>query len=814
MIWKVSKVDQQLKHNDCAISAIKTVCNLLNVPINRKVIEKSVHLDPDGAHFENIKRFFDEQGFKATFHILDINNRHELVSKLQQLVPCIILIKKENSNYLHYVVIVRVRGAKIHILDPARGHHEKWSFLEFRQRVHLAKSSLIEITPIERIRSLVHQQFIEYDINFNGQTTSKEFVEIYNKLIYFTYVKEKFAFRNKETERAFLLDLLHHQEISSIPKHFKNLKLDENKLEIIAPVVLSIRNLFSEQAAKTKPNDDSEQPKPFWRLLRDIGKLKQLWYIFIFSAILSSAITHLAVLVNQILVDEALPSYNLSVLYMFAIGLALYKLFDLGIEAYTRLVSIHLGLALDRFFLSRFSEKILNNSSRYLYSFTKGDLIERVSDSLKIKKFFTRFFSTIFVNAWVSVNSLFILLLIDWKISLLVLAVMLCFIVIFFMANSMLRRIETERFKKKATLFSRLVESVEGIQSIRAFCLENYLGREINAISNGFIEIQKRGKYLNLTTTTIVSFITHTTLLVLVVLCSRKLMIDETISLGQLLTFLALSTKILSSLKKLLEENLELQENLVIIKRYFDFEEESFLRFDKQGIETVDIEKLEINKINFEYSPGNPLLQEVTFKIKKGEKILLTGANGSGKSTLARILAGIYNPTSGEIIINGINREFYDEDKLRRKIALVSAEDILFNDTLRFNITLGRQKNTYKIVQYAKKIGLYQFIAEHPDKLDRLVEESGQNLSMGQRHKVLILRALLTDADVLIFDEVFRGIDQKSRLSIEGLLNEIDDKAMLFISHDRPNVLLIDRELTMNDGSVMEKAETCLATSL
>jgi subfamily B ATP-binding cassette protein HlyB/CyaB len=810
MKWMMPKVDQQLKHNDCAISAIKTVCNILNFPISRKVIEKSIHLDPDGAHFEAIQRFFDEQGFKATFQILDINNWQELENKMEEFVPLIALIKKENSNYLHYVVISRVRSGKIHILDPACGRHEKWSLSEFRQKVHFAKTSLVSLPPIERIRNLVNQQLIDYSINGHHQLTSKEIAGIYNKLTYFSYIKENFAFKNNETERAFLLDLLQHQ---AIPGSFRNLKLVENRLEITAPVVLSIRHEVQQVITKSK-KDHAEQPSPLRRLILDIGHLKQLWYIFIFSAILSSVATHLTVLINQILVDEALPSYNLNILYTFAIGLLLFKLFDLGIEAYTKLVGIHLGIELDRFFISKFHEKVLNNSARYLYSFTKGDLIARVSDSLKIKRFFVQFFSNIFVNAIVSINSFTILLFIDWKISLLVFAVMLSFIILFCIVNSYVRKLETERFEKKATLFSKLVESVQGIQTIRAFCLENYLGRDINAESNRFIEIQKKGKYLSLINATVVTFISHATFLALVVICGRKLMLDQTMSLGQFLTFLALSAKILSSLKRLLEENLDLQENLVILKRYFDFGEEGQPSFDKQGIRDVDIKKLETKRVGFEYSPGNSILQQINLQIKKGEKILLTGANGSGKSTLAKILASIYQPTLGEVLINGINREFYDEYKLRRKVVLVGADDILFNNTLRFNITLGRRKSSSKIVKYAKKIGLYDLIVEHPDKLDWLIEEGGQNLSTGQRQKILVLRALLSDADVLIFDEIFRGIDQKSKLAIETLLNEINDQAMLFISHDKPNVLSIDKELTISNGMLMEKAEICTVSDL
>lgn len=797
------RVDQQLRHNDCGVSAVKTVCDLLGVPINRSFIEASVDLDSEGSRLDGLKAFFDTHGFEAHGHVLDPNAAEHLEQELQALAPCIAVVRAGDSERLHYVVVHKARMGRIHVLDPATGTAERWTTAQFIRRVHHSKASFTDADFEDRVRLAVVGELAKYGITLGHEPTRRESAELFNKLAYFTFVKEKFGLRE---ELAFLQDLVFEQEVSSLPSRFRTLADTDAGVDLRAPVVLAVRP----PRAPVPANATEPEPSPIKQLLREVAHLRSLWYVFLFAAVISSVTTYVAVFVNQILVDDVLPQYDVGVLMTFIFGLALFRVFDLTTYVYTKLVGIQLGIALDRFFLLRFGDTLLGSRLSYLHTYTRGDLIERVGDSLRIKAFFTRFVSRILVNSIIALNALIILFVLDARIASIVLVVVVLLLAIFLVFTPMLRRVENERFTRKAALFSKLVDVIDGLQPIRVFGLEGYFGREVGAQAAHYNVVQRRGKMLDLASTTAVNLISLVFGLVILMLCSRRMMVDHTLTLGQLLTFTALSVKIFGSLSTLLDENLSLQENLVILKRYFDFGQAEAGPGPGADKDDVRVDVLEARGLTFHYPLGAPVLDGVSLSLRHGDKAALVGRNGSGKSTLVRILADLQEPTGGSVLVNGVHRELLDRVRLRRRVVLVSADDALFNDSLRFNITLGKSPSTLSVVEYAQRIGLYEYIVGHPDHLDRVIEEGGRNLSTGQKRMVLVLRALLCEADVLLFDEIFRGIDSTSKAAIITLLNQITDRAMLFISHEPLGDLLLTHTLTLRNGRVETGAVAAL----
>ena len=805
MRFREPRVDQQLRHNDCGISAVKTVCDLLGVPISRRFIEAGVQLESDGSRLDGLKGFFDRQGFEAHCHVLDPNAPGEVEERLRALAPCIAVVRQGEHERLHYVVVSKAAFGRVHVLDPSRGQSYRWTTAEFVRRAHRSRAAVTDPTFQDQVRAAVLAELASHGIRLEHQPTPRETAELFNKLAYFTYVSVRFGIRDPE---AFLHDLVFEQQLASLPSRFHTLSDSPRGLDLRAPVVLSVRPPRAPVAATATV----DEPSPIRRLLGEVVHLRSLWYVFLFAAVLSSVTTHAAVFVNQILVDEVLPQLDVSILVSFVVGLALFRLFDLATYVYTKLVGMHLGLALDRYFLLRFGDTLLASRLAYLHSFTRGDLIERVGDSLRIKAFFTRFLSRILVNTVVSLNALVILFVLDAGIASLVLVVVALLVAIYFVVTPRLRSVENERFTRKAALFSRLVDVIDGLQPIRVFGLEAHFGREVGAQASAYNEVQRRGKMLDLMSTTVVSLISLAFSLVILALCARRMMGDHALSLGQLLTFVALSSKIFSSLSTLLDENLSLQENLVILRRYFDFGQGAAPRAAAADPDDPRVISLEAREVRYAYPLGATVLDGVSLSLRVGEKVALVGRNGSGKSTLVRILADIQDPGSGAVLVNGAHRELLDRDRLRRHIVLVSADDALFNDSMRFNITVGKPRSTRQIIDLAQRIGLYDCIVAHPDQLDRVIDEGGRNLSTGQKRMVLVLRALLCDADVLLFDEIFRGIDTTSKAAIIALLNQITDRAMLFISHEPLDDLRLTRTLTLQHGLLHHGAPDTPAT--
>ncbi|WP_309640643.1 ATP-binding cassette domain-containing protein [Flavobacterium sp.] len=791
------KTDQQLKSNDCGISAIKTVFNIYEKSISRNYIEENIPLDQKGSRLTDLKTFLDANGFDATFKLLDANYIVGNEANIKDLFPFILPVKHKNGS--RYIVVNELKGKKFKVYDPNKGSQYFLSLQEIKNKALSNKTDWDFAETEDKIVAICSEDLKEYKINLDEAINENGHATVFNKLTYFKYLKESFGFKDFDAEKSFLTDLLRNQEISSVPNNFKTLELEKGKIKNKAPLILVVKSNEEKEATVTFPEET--KGSLYWQLFKQLGDYKQLWYIYIFAALFSATTAQIAVFTNQILIDNVLPTYNLNTLILFAVGLGIYKVFDLFTTLYKNYVSIHLGNALDRYFLFSFDEKINSSSLAYIHSYKKGDLMERVSDSMKLKTFFMKFFTGILVDLSVSVYSLFILFFIDKTLTLIVLAVMILFVVWFKFITPYLKQNERLRYIRKADFISKMMEKVEGIQVIKSFKIERFHSNKIYSSINDYLRIQLRNGYVDLVNKFVVAVIIIFSSVLIMVFLTTSAIETQIITLGQIVTFIALSSKIFSSLKGILDDNMTLQENEVILKRYLDFDEDTKVRATK-GIKDFTIDKIEFQGIHYGYMPNEFVLKDINLKIKKGEKIKIEGQNGSGKSTFSKILTTLYHPDSGSVLINNRDKKFYDEEKMREKILLVTNEDILFNDSIYNNIALGKDIDLSSILDKAKDINFYDFIASKEDGLDFIINENGKNLSTGQRKKILLLRALFAVTEIIILDEVLSGMDIESRSKVETLIDNDGDKTYIIISHEPIKNINFTKKYKITNGEL------------
>jgi subfamily B ATP-binding cassette protein HlyB/CyaB len=789
-------VDQQLDRNDCGISAVKIICNIFDINICRNYIKEQIPLYEQGIQLNDIKSFFEKHCFEASFKLIDLDIQMTDLEYLNSLTP-FILTKKSNNNF-HYIVVNKVNSKNIEVYDPAVAKPYRISISELKRIVYYNESYINYVDISERIENIVNAELAEYDIY--RLELADNYTVLFNKLIYFSYIKENFGFKDLQTEKDFLIDLLKNQDISNVPKHFKTLKYNKEKVRITAPLVLSVK---PKEKIEYIESSLIEKSKSIYLLLfKQLGNFKQLWYIYIFAALFSATTTQLAVFTNQLLIDEILPSYNLGTLLLFALGLGIYKLFDLGTSIYKAFVGIHLGNVLDKYFLRTFDEKINSFSLPYIHSYKKGDLIERISDAIKLKTFFLRFFTNVLIDIFVSIYSLAILFYINKQITFVVIGVMILFYFWFRFITPALKQNERLRYIRKADFLSKMIEKVEGIQVIKSFRTEYSHSNKIFHSINEYLKIQLRNGYIDLVNKTVVALIIIVSSIVIMYYLTDNAITKQINTLGQIITFITLSSRIFTSLKNILDENLTLQENEVILKRFMDFDEKQ-KQIAVNGIKDFIIEKIKIKNLSFGYLSNEYILKNINLEITKGQAVKIEGQNGSGKSTLSKILTALYEPNSGEIIINNNDRRFYNPNSIKDKILLVTNEDILFNDTIQENICLGKVISTVKILQLAKQIDLYDFITSKDEVLDFIINENGKNLSTGQRKKILLMRALLSGAEIIILDEVLSGIDMESRNKVEDLIGSTKDKTFIIISHEPISNIQFSKKYRITDGELM-----------
>ena len=224
--------------------------------------------------------------------------------------------------------------------------------------------------------------------------------------------------------------------------------------------------------------------------------------------------------------------------------------------------------------------------------------------------------------------------------------------------------------------------------------------------------------------------------------------------------------------------------------------------------------EIEFKEVYFNYDGQKPVFERLNLRISAGEKVLITGQNGSGKSTLMKLILGLYHPRRGQIMIDGYNIKELSLASLRERISVVSQSVFLFNDTIWNNILYSRPDATESEVRRAVELsGAAEFIEKLEEGYNTIVGETGKKLSGGEKQKIAIARAILREADVLIFDEPTAHLDKESAAMIERLVRDnFRDKTCLIISHKKWDISGIDRIIELEEGRIIKQEHTSLSS--
>jgi ATP-binding cassette subfamily B protein len=441
-------------------------------------------------------------------------------------------------------------------------------------------------------------------------------------------------------------------------------------------------------------------------------------------------------------------------------------------------------------------------------SYTSGRIISRqTSDLDSIRELLDGGLNELVSGVLYGGFTLVALLLLDWQsgVILLAMGIPLWFIMRWFYLSS--QRVYRESRVVSAKVIVKFVESMTGIRAVKAFRKEERNDEEFGELSSQYRDVNLRSIRLfgifepGMMAVASVS-------VALVVLWGGLRVADGAIAVGTLLAAVLYVRNFFSPLQEIAFFLNSYQSATAALEKVSGVLEEEPTVPDP--VDAVDLwtarGHVEFRDVTFGYSDDRTILPHFSLDIPAGQTIALVGTTGAGKSTLAKLVSRFYDPSRGEVTLDGIDLRSLHPKDLRRAIVMVTQEAYLFSGTVADNIALGKPEATFEEIQAAARaVGAHGFIERLPDGYDTDVNKRGGRVSAGQRQLISFARAFLANPAVLILDEATASLDIPSERQIQDALQTLlADRTAIIIAHRLSTVAIADRVLVMEHGRIIE----------
>jgi subfamily B ATP-binding cassette protein MsbA len=362
--------------------------------------------------------------------------------------------------------------------------------------------------------------------------------------------------------------------------------------------------------------------------------------------------------------------------------------------------------------------------------------------------------------------------------------------------------------KENGYLISIVEESLGGLKVVKSYNSEGYFKSIFNDSIDRLLRLNNSiGKKNNLASP-MSEFMGIVTIAVLLWYGGNLVLIDKTLNGALFIVYLGLAYNILTPAKAISKASYAVKNGLAAAERVFEILEVENTIVNKPNAVKKEsfTEKISIENINFKYEAEN-VLKNFTLDVPKGKTVALVGQSGSGKSTIANLLTRFYDVQEGSVKIDGIDIKDMTLESLRDLMGLVTQDSILFNDSIKNNIRLGKQDATdEEIIDALKVANAYEFVTALPNGINTNIGDAGGKLSGGQKQRLSIARAVLKNPPIMILDEATSALDTESEKFVQvALENMMQNRTSIVIAHRLSTIQKADKIVVMHKGEIVEQ---------
>ena len=438
-----------------------------------------------------------------------------------------------------------------------------------------------------------------------------------------------------------------------------------------------------------------------------------------------------------------------------------------------------------------------------------GNLISRIMNDVPvINTGISATFQTLIREPLLIAVYLTITLVISWKLTLIAFVVFPLALLIIAWIGRRVHRESGLVQERIADLTSVLHETISGVKVVKAFGMEDFENKKFAREGQQYLDTILRVTRIRNLASPSTEFLSAAAGAVIIWYGGMQVLHAEALKASEFLGFLFAIFQLMPPIKELSGVNNRIQEATAAGKRVFEIlDTEPGIKDAARPLPlTAFNESIEFHNVVFHYVEGDPVLEDVSLTIRKGEVVAVVGPSGAGKSTLVDLLPRFYDPIGGAITIDGVDLRDVELKALRDKIGIVTQETILFNDTVRNNIAYGLEDcSLERIVDAARAANAHGFVSAMPDGYDSLIGERGVKISGGERQRLALARAILKNPPILILDEATSALDTESEILVQEAIERLmAGRTSIVIAHRLSTVQHADRIVVIEGGKIVE----------